>query len=128
MKRLTMVLSALALAATAAPVFAQAATTPAAVHVMNGVFTDAKGMTLYTYDKDTVANKSACAGQCLKNWPVLQATADDKDMGDWKVITLDDGSKAWSYKGKPLYYFAQDKAAGDKIGDNRGNMWHIAKP
>jgi predicted lipoprotein with Yx(FWY)xxD motif len=123
-----MVLSALALAATAAPVFAQGAMMPPAVHVMSGMFTDAKGMTLYTYDKDTVANMSACTAQCLKNWPVLAATAADKDMGDWKVISLADGSKAWSYKGKPLYYFAQDKAAGDKMGDDRGKMWHVAKP
>ena len=128
MKRLTMVFSALALAATAAPVFAQGGATPPAVHVTNGMLTDAKGMTLYTYDRDTVANKSACVAQCSKNWPVLQAAADDKDMGEWKVITLDDGSKAWSYKGKPLYYFAQDKAPGDKAGDNRGNIWHVAKP
>jgi predicted lipoprotein with Yx(FWY)xxD motif len=123
-----MVLSALVLAATATPVLAQVPATPAAVHVMDGILTDAKGMTLYTYDKDTIPDKSACAAQCLKNWPLLQATDDDKDMGDWKVITLDDGSKAWSYKGKPLYYFAQDKAAGDKNGDNRGNVWHVAKP
>ena len=128
MKRLTMVLSALTLAVTAAPVFAQAPTTPPAVHVMAGIFTDAKGMTLYVYDKDTVANKSACVAQCATNWPVLKATAEDKDMGDWKVISLDDGTKVWSYKGKPLYYFAQDKAPGDKAGDNRGNVWHVAKP
>lgn len=128
MKRLTMVLSALALATTAAPVFAQGAMAPAAVQVTDSMITDAKGMTLYTYDKDTVANMSSCVDQCLKNWPLLKATADDKDMGDWKVITLADGSKAWSYKGKPLYYFVQDKAAGDKIGDNRGNVWHVAKP
>lgn len=128
MKRLTMVLSALTLAVTAAPVFAQGATTPPAVHVMDGMLTDAKGMTLYTYDRDTVPNKSACVAQCATNWPVLKATAEDKDMGDWKVVALDDGTKVWSYKGKPLYYFAQDKAPGDKAGDNRGNVWHVAKP
>ena len=99
----------------AASAFAQA--TPAAVHVMNGMFMDAKE-----------PNKSACAGNCLNNWPVLKAEAADKDMGDWKVITRDDGSKQWAYKGKPLYYFAMDKAAGDKLGDGRGMVWHIAKP
>ena len=85
---------------------------PAAVKVANGIFTDAKGMTLYTFDNDKEANKSACAGNCLNNWPVLKAEAADKDMGDWKVITRDDGSKQWAYKGKPLYYFAMDKARG----------------
>jgi predicted lipoprotein with Yx(FWY)xxD motif len=108
--------------------FAQTASMPAGVKVTGGMFTDAKGMTLYTFDNDKEPNKSACAGNCLNNWPVLKAAATDKDMGDWKVITRDDGSKQWAYKGKPLYYFAMDKAAGDKVGDGRGMVWHIAKP
>ena len=130
MQRLTMMmLSALAVTTLSSTLAAQ--TTPAVptgVQVNNGVFTDAKGMALYTYDRDTVANKSLCNAQCSKNWPALTATATDKDVGDWTVITRDDGSKAWAYKGKPLYYFAQDKAAGDKAGDGRGNVWHLAKP
>jgi len=107
--------------------FAQTASMPAGVKVATGMFTDAKGMTLYTFDNDKEPNKSACAGNCLNNWPVLKAEASDKDLGDWKVITRDDGSKQWAYKGKPLYYFAMDKAAGDKVGDGRGMVWHIAK-
>ena len=107
--------------------FAQTASMSAAVKVANGTFTDVKGMTLYTFDNDKEPNKSACAGNCLNNWPVLKAEASDKDMGDWKVITRDDGSKQWAYKGKPIYYFAMDKAPGDKVGDGRGMVWHIAK-
>lgn len=101
---------------------------PAGVHVMNGVLMDAKGMSLYTWDNDKEANKSACNGNCLNNWPALKAEAADMDMGDWKVVTRDDGSKQWAYKGKPLYYFAMDKAPGDKLGDGRANTWHLAKP
>jgi predicted lipoprotein with Yx(FWY)xxD motif len=107
---------------------AQEAKMPAAVHMMNGMLMDAKGMSLYTFDNDKVPNKSACAGNCLNAWPVLKADAGDKDMGDWTVITRDDGSKQWAYKGKPLYYFAMDKAPGDKLGDGRGMVWHLAKP
>ena len=101
---------------------------PAAAHVMGGLIMDAKMMSLYTFDNDKEANKSACAGNCLVNWPAFKATDADKDMGDWKVIRRDDGTKQWSYKGKPLYYYAQDKAAGDKNGDARGGVWHLAKP
>ena len=101
---------------------------PDAVHVMGGAIMDAKGMALYTYDNDKEPNKSACMGNCLNNWPALKAAATDKDMGDWKVITRDDSTKQWAYKGKPLYYFAQDKAPGDKVGDGRGGVWHLAKP
>ena len=106
---------------------AQTPAMPAAVKVAGGMFTDAKGMSLYTFDNDKEANKSACAGNCLNNWPVLKAEASDKDMGDWKVIARDDGAKQWAYKGKPLYYFAMDKAAGNKAGEGRGMVWHLAK-
>ena len=107
---------------------AQTPAMPAAVHAMNGMIMDAKGMTLYTFDNDKEANKSACAGNCLNNWPILKAEASDKDMGGWKVITRDDGTKQWAYKGKPLYAFAKDTKAGDKTGDGFLNgAWHIAK-
>jgi predicted lipoprotein with Yx(FWY)xxD motif len=125
---MTLAASALLTVSMAGYALAQTAATPSSVHVMNGMIMDAKGMTLYTFDNDKEPNKSACAGNCLMNWPVLKAEAADKDMGDWKVITRDDGTKQWAYKGKPLYYFAMDKAAGDKLGDGRGMVWHIAKP
>ena len=109
--------------------YAMAQTMPASIHVMNGMLADTKGMTLYTFDNDKEANKSACNGNCLNNWPALKAEASDHDMGDWKVITRNDGSKQWAYKGKPLYYFVMDKSSGDHLGDGRGNgVWHIAKP
>jgi predicted lipoprotein with Yx(FWY)xxD motif len=128
MRAITIVAAAVIAVAASGYAVAQTPTMPAAVHVSSGMFTDAKGMTLYTFDNDKEPNKSACAGNCLNNWPVLKAGATDKDMGDWKVITRDDGTKQWAYKGKPLYYFAMDKAAGDKLGDARGMVWHIAKP
>ena len=128
MRAIRIVAAALLVMAASGIAVAQTPAMPAAVHSSNGTFTDAKGMTLYTFDNDKEPNKSACAGNCLNNWPVLKAEAADKDMGDWKVITRDDGTKQWAYKGKPLYYFAMDKAAGDKLGDGRGMVWHIAKP
>ena len=94
-----------------------------------GMLQDAKGMTLYTWDNDKEANKSACNGMCLMNWPALKADAAAKDMGDWKVITRDDGSKQWAYKGKPLYTFKKDTAPGETNGDGFLNgVWHMAKP
>lgn len=102
--------------------------TPPGVQVSNGMFVDAKGMTLYTYDNDKDADKSACVDMCLVNWPALPATGDAKMMGSWMPITRPDGSKQWAYKGKPLYTYAKDMKAGDVVGDNRGMVWHIAKP
>jgi predicted lipoprotein with Yx(FWY)xxD motif len=128
MRAITIMAAAVLAVAASGFAVAQTPTMPAAVHVSTGMFTDAKGMTLYTFDNDKEPNKSACTGNCLNNWPVLKAEATDKDMGDWKVITRDDSTKQWAYKGKPLYYFAMDKAAGDKLGEGRGMVWHIAKP
>jgi predicted lipoprotein with Yx(FWY)xxD motif len=64
-------------------------------------FVDAKGMTLYTFDKD-VGGKSACNGPCATSWPPFMAVAGSKASGDWTLVTRDDGSSQWAYKGKPL--------------------------
>lgn len=92
----------------------------------DGVLVDSKGMTLYTFDKDS-GGKSVCNGQCLVNWPALMATAADKPEGDYTIITRDDGSKQWAHKGKPLYFWVKDTKAGDKTGDGVGGAWHVVK-
>jgi len=105
---------------------ASIAAAQAPVKMADGVLTDAAGMTLYTFDKDT-GDKSACSGACAANWPPLRAVPDAKASGDWSVIARDDGAKQWAYKGKPLYLWSKDTKAGDKTGDNFNNVWHVAK-
>ena len=97
------------------------------VKAMDGVLVGAKGMTLYTFDKDA-GGKSACNGPCAGNWPPLMAAAGDMASGDLSIITRDDGSKQWAQKGKPLYYWVKDAKPGDKTGDGFNNVWHVAKP
>ena len=92
----------------------------------DGMFVTAKGMTLYTFDRDA-GGKSACNGPCATNWPPLMAGADAKAAGDWTVITRDDGGKQWAYKGKPVYTWVKDTKPGDKTGDGVNNVWHTAK-
>ena len=93
---------------------------------MGKIYTDAKSMTLYTFDKDE-AGKSNCYDQCAVNWPPYLAAADAMAEGEWTVIDRTDGTKQWAYEGKPLYYFIQDKAAGDMMGEGKGeNTWHVA--
>ena len=95
----------------------------------NGVLVGAKGMTLYTFDKDTAkSGKSVCNDKCATNWPPLMAPAGAKADGSWTVITRDDGAKQWAYKGQPVYYWVKDKAPGDKTGDGVGGAWHAAQP
>jgi predicted lipoprotein with Yx(FWY)xxD motif len=98
----------------------------APVKTTDGVLTNTSGMTLYTFDKDT-ADKSACNGPCARNWVPLAAAPDAKASGDWSLVTRDDGSTQWAFKGKPLYTWSKDAKPGDKSGDDFNNAWHVAK-
>ena len=91
----------------------------------NGVLVDAKGMTVYTYDKDTAASgKSACVEMCARNWPPVVA-GDMRLDPPYSAITRDDGSKQLAHDGKPLYTFIKDKKEGDRTGDGVGGVWHV---
>ena len=94
----------------------------------DGILVDTKGMTVYTFDRDVAGSgKSVCNGDCLVKWPAVMATANDKPIGDYSVITRDNGAKQWAYKGKPLYTWPEDQAPGDVYGDNYNKVWHVVK-
>jgi predicted lipoprotein with Yx(FWY)xxD motif len=96
--------------------------------VADGVLVAPNGMTLYTFDRDTAAGKSACNGPCATNWPPLMVPAGASASGDWSVVTRDDGGKQWAYKGKPVYFWAKDAKPGDRTGDGFNNVWRLARP
>ena len=105
-------------------------TRPAAPAMFSdGVLIGSNGMTLYTFDKDVAGSgKSVCNDACAKNWPPLMATPESTASGDYSIITRDDGSKQFAFKGKPLYYWIKDQKPGDKTGDGVNSIWHIVKP
>ena len=91
----------------------------------DGMLVDAKGMTVYTFDKDAAnSGKSACMGACADMWLPVRA-GDAPPAAPYSTITRDDGSKQLAYKGKPLYTFMKDKKAGEKTGDKFKDMWHV---
>ncbi|MBQ5950149.1 hypothetical protein [Massilia sp. ST3] len=95
------------------------------LRMANGVLVDAKGMTVYTYDKDaSAAGKSACVEMCARNWPPVPA-GDMRMEAPYSTITRDDGSKQLAHEGKPLYTFIKDKKEGDRTGDGVGGVWHV---
>jgi predicted lipoprotein with Yx(FWY)xxD motif len=104
--------------------------TPASpARVTDGMLVGTNGMTLYTFDRDPVGTgKSVCNGPCATNWPPLAAAAEAAPAGDWAVITRDDGSKQWAYKGKPVYFWIKDQKPGDRTGDGVNGVWRLAKP
>lgn len=122
MKIVASALSALLLAGTAAY-----AAEPAKMSADGKVYTDAQGMTLYTFDKDA-AGKSNCDGDCAVKWPPFKAEAGATAEGDWTLVERSDGTMMWAYDGKPLYTYEGDKKAGDMTGDGVGGVWHLATP
>jgi len=115
-------------AAIASLALAAGAAVAAPAAPVNGVLATPSGATLYTFDKDAAGSgKSACNGPCAANWPPLAAQASDTGAGDWTIVTRDDGSKQWAYKGQPLYTYAKDAKPGDATGDGKGSVWHIVK-
>ena len=123
--------------ATVAPVSAAPATAAPASQAASGATVNAQavgdagtilvdgatGLTLYNFTKDTKdSGKSVCTGGCLDTWPALSVdagatpTGGDGVTGTLGTITRDDGTLQVTYNGLPLYFFKNDKAAGDLNG------------
>ena len=99
------------------------------VKVSDGMLVGANSMTLYTFDKDAAGSgKSVCNGPCAANWPPLMAAPGAAASGDLSIITRDDGSLQWAYKGKPLYTWIKDVKPGDRTGDGWNKVWGLARP
>lgn len=123
-------LLAAGLAATAyAPAFAEDYAS-GAIKTMDSakgkILTDAKGMSLYTFDKDA-ASVSNCNDGCAMKWPPVTAAAGAKADDELSLVMRKDGAQQWAFKGKPLYFWQGDKKPGDVKGDGIGGVWHLAK-
>jgi predicted lipoprotein with Yx(FWY)xxD motif len=124
--------SILAVLALATPALADHHTVKVAKSDKLGSYlTDAKGMTLYVFKKDS-PGKSACAGDCVTKWPLYYresvGISGSLKAGDFATITREDGQKQTTYKGLPLYYFAADKAPGDVNGQGVRDVWYVVAP
>ena len=96
--------------------------------VSGGVLVAPGGVTIYTFDKDTAnSRKSTCNGPCATLWPPMTAGATDMPVGNYSVVTRDDGARQLAYKGKPVYTYKADVKAGDRTGDNFRDVWQIVK-
>lgn len=113
-----------ALAAVSALAFAGAAfAQPENVELKDGAWVTTDGMPLYTFASDT-PGVSTCTGQCLANWPILEASEDAMEEGDWTIVERDDGLRVWAYKDMPLYTFARDTAGQPATGVS--DRWPLA--
>ncbi len=85
---------------------------------------------MFTKDE---ANKSNCAGDCLVKWPPLltfgkPVLGEGVDASLVGSAAMPDGSMIVTYNGMPLYYWVNDKAAGDVTGQNVGEVWFVVAP
>ncbi len=126
---------ALPLAVTALAALTTATALPAAaetgIKIVTGMhgkmLTDAKGMTLYTFDKD-MGGSSSCYDACATLWPPLIAPAGAQADAGFGLTERKDGKMQWTYDGKPLYLWSKDAKPGDTTGDGVKEVWHVAKP
>ena len=95
------------------------------------VLVDAKGMTLYLFEKDR-RNKSACAGACAKVWSPLLVKGKPTAGGGVKASLLGTTRRKSgvqvTYNGHPLYHFSGDKKAGQTRGEGSkafGAEWYV---
>lgn len=134
MKRM-LLLGGLALVFTAALAPTAASAQPARVSpTPNGkVLETPAGKTLYVFDGDKIdlgqRGKSSCNGECAANWPPFSAGLDAQPIGNWTIISREDGKRQWAYKGRPLYTWSKDLQPGQMNGEGYdGNSWHVAHP
>ena len=95
------------------------------------VLVAAHGRTLYLFTADK-GKRSTCYGQCAAYWPPLIASKPSVGAG-LKASMLGttkrkDGKLQVTYGGHPLYYFVQDKKAGQVKGQgfvHFGGSWWV---
>jgi predicted lipoprotein with Yx(FWY)xxD motif len=93
------------------------------------VLTGPRDMTLYTYANDTEPNKSTCTDACAANWPPFKPEANaPAPTAPLTVLRRIDGSMQYAWKGKPLYYWKNDKKPGDTGGHKFRDVWFAAQP
>src|SRR3954452_15715770 len=136
MRRSLIALFAMAALGLALASTGQAAGTAATLKTRHGklgtFLVDAKGHTLYLFRKDTT-KKSRCSDDCATAWPPLLTTGKPSASGAAKKALLgttkrSDGTTQVTYNGHPVYYFSNDKKAGDAKGQALnafGAKWYV---
>lgn len=98
---------------------------------LGSILVDQEGLTLYFFSRDADGT-STCTGGCLDAWPIFYQPEIKPGTGlssaDFGTITHSNGEMQTTYKGWPLYYFAQDQNPGDTNGEGINNIWFVAKP
>lgn len=98
--------------------------------------TDDKGRSVYLFLKDS-GGASSCYDACAAAWPPVVVTA--RPVASDTTVRADllgtsqrrDGTMQATYKNVPLYYYEDDKKAGDIAGQDKyefGARWYLVSP
>ena len=116
------------------PVTGAATVNVAEVGTFGQALVDSKGRSLYLFTNDIQnSGASSCMDDCLAEWPPLLTDGDPVagagvDAAMLGTITREDGTTQVSYNGWPLYYFVDDTAPGDALGQGLGDVWFLVTP
>lgn len=121
-------------------VASSASVTPEGASASAPFLTNRAGRTAYVFLKDQAGfdgddPESACDATCISAWPVWTAPNPLADVvvpssmraSDFGWFERDDGGRQLSYRGWPLYYFAQDELPGSVTGHLNG-AWRAIDP
>ena len=97
---------------------------------LGNVLVDARGRTLYLFEKDA-HGRSACYGTCAAYWPPLVSAAKPRPGIGVRASLLGvtkrkDGKRQVTYAGHPLYTYVGDTKAGMTSGEGLtdfGGTW-----
>ena len=114
---------------TAAPVEAGTALA-AADSALGEIVVDDGGFTLYVFIPDD-GGESTCYDGCALAWPPLEGPAVATGSVDAALLGTSprtNGVQQVTFNGWPLYYFAQDAAPGDVVGQGVNDVWYVISP
>ncbi|MDQ1006826.1 putative lipoprotein with Yx(FWY)xxD motif [Streptomyces sp. V4I23] len=97
------------------------------------IVVDKNGMTVYRFMKDSAwPMKTACTGECLEKWPVVEPVDKNDTEGILKkgFVTFDrpDGIEQQTIDCWPIYTFSGDAKPGDTNGQGVGGTWYAVSP
>jgi predicted lipoprotein with Yx(FWY)xxD motif len=80
------------------------------------VLTNAQGMTLYSLSAEQGGKFICTSSSCTQTWHPLSAAGTPGGVASLGTVMRPDGTKQVTYKGMPLYTFAQDQQPGQAKG------------
>ncbi len=95
------------------------ATVKTASSSLGTILVDAQGMALYHLSGEQNGKFICTSSACTGIWHPLTVTAGSTpsgEVGSLSTVKRPDGTTQVTYKGTPLYTFAQDKQAGETTG------------